>query len=174
MAVKSPIRVQKLWWTRCFGADSPKIQCLCMKPGSRRLKSVSQWVNFHFLLFAVKTISSTTRTWCPSPCLSWACYTNRKVTSTWPSLWYRMPSRFGGFIINIKTNFPNLRLPNGSMWLLFLISGSTTKITTWSPDCTSGSMQRSTAWAHFQRNSLLLAHLLKNTSWVYEGNKPWW
>lgn len=103
--MKSPICVQQLGWTRCCGADSPKTQRLCMKPGSRRLNSGSQWADFRFLLFAVKTISSTTPTWCPSPCLSWACYTNRKVTTTWPSLWYRTPSRFGGFIINIKQIF---------------------------------------------------------------------
>lgn len=84
-----------------------------MKPGSRRLDSMSQWAQFHFLLFAAKTISSTTPTWCPSPCLSWVCYTNRKVTSTWPSLWYRTPSRFGDFMINVNTTFPKSHFPNG-------------------------------------------------------------
>lgn len=78
---------------------------------------------------------------------------------------------FSNFIINIKSNFHKFNFLKGSIQMFFLISGWTTKITTWSPDCTFASMQRSTAWAHFQLNSPLHAHLLKEILWFYE-KKP--
>lgn len=54
MALKLAICVQQLGWTRCFCADSPKFQCLCMKLGSRRRNSVSQCTNFHLFLFSLQ------------------------------------------------------------------------------------------------------------------------